>query len=119
VDAQHPDPAVGGLHRGRRHDRHIRDMQPHDERSHCAKQPVRYALEMAQAGSMPRASPRRQAWPTAGRPAAEVKEAGVTAGFSSLSGAVRSGEVLRRELPVGQRVEERLDELWPGVAKSM
>ena len=26
----------------------IHDMQPHDERSHCAKQPVRYALEMAQ-----------------------------------------------------------------------
>ena len=26
----------------------IRDMQPHDDRSHCAKQPVRYALEMTQ-----------------------------------------------------------------------
>jgi uncharacterized membrane protein (UPF0127 family) len=26
----------------------IQDMQPHDERSHCAKQPVRYALEMTQ-----------------------------------------------------------------------
>lgn len=26
----------------------ILDMQPHDERSHCAKQPVRYALEMTQ-----------------------------------------------------------------------
>jgi uncharacterized membrane protein (UPF0127 family) len=26
----------------------IHDMQPHDERSHCAKQPVRYALEMTQ-----------------------------------------------------------------------
>jgi uncharacterized protein len=26
----------------------IEDMQPHDERSHCAKQPVRYALEMSQ-----------------------------------------------------------------------
>jgi hypothetical protein len=26
----------------------ILDMQPHDERSHCARQPVRYALEMAQ-----------------------------------------------------------------------
>jgi len=24
------------------------DMQPHDERSHCAKRPVRYALEMTQ-----------------------------------------------------------------------
>ncbi|TAN48686.1 MAG: DUF192 domain-containing protein [Betaproteobacteria bacterium] len=24
----------------------IADMQPHDERSHCAAQPVRYALEM-------------------------------------------------------------------------
>jgi len=26
----------------------ILDMQPHDESSHCAKQPVRYALEMTQ-----------------------------------------------------------------------
>jgi len=26
----------------------ILDMQPHDERSQCAKQPVRYALEMTQ-----------------------------------------------------------------------
>lgn len=26
----------------------ILDMQPHDERSRCAKQPVRYALEMTQ-----------------------------------------------------------------------
>jgi len=26
----------------------IQDMQPHDERSHCARQPVRYALEMTQ-----------------------------------------------------------------------
>lgn len=26
----------------------IHDMQPHDERSHCARQPVRFALEMAQ-----------------------------------------------------------------------
>jgi len=26
----------------------IQDMQPHDERSHCAKRPVRYALEMTQ-----------------------------------------------------------------------
>ena len=26
----------------------IEDMQPHDERSHCAKKPVRYALEMTQ-----------------------------------------------------------------------
>ncbi|MBS1172741.1 MAG: hypothetical protein H6R12_1571 [Proteobacteria bacterium] len=26
----------------------IEDMQPHDERRHCARQPVRYALEMAQ-----------------------------------------------------------------------
>jgi uncharacterized membrane protein (UPF0127 family) len=26
----------------------IENMQPHDESSHCAKQPVRYALEMAQ-----------------------------------------------------------------------
>jgi hypothetical protein len=26
----------------------IEDMQPHDESSHCAKQPVRYALEMTQ-----------------------------------------------------------------------
>ncbi len=26
----------------------IHDMQPHDERSHCAQQPVRFALEMAQ-----------------------------------------------------------------------
>jgi len=26
----------------------IHDMQPHDERSHCARQPVRYALEMTQ-----------------------------------------------------------------------
>jgi hypothetical protein len=26
----------------------IEDMQPHDERSHCARQPVRYALEMTQ-----------------------------------------------------------------------
>jgi hypothetical protein len=25
----------------------ILDMQPHDERSHCARQPVRYALEMS------------------------------------------------------------------------
>lgn len=26
----------------------IADMKPHDEQSHCARQPVRYALEMAQ-----------------------------------------------------------------------
>jgi uncharacterized protein len=26
----------------------IEDMQPHDERRHCAKRPVRFALEMAQ-----------------------------------------------------------------------
>ena len=26
----------------------VLDMQPHDERSYCAKQPVRYALEMTQ-----------------------------------------------------------------------
>lgn len=26
----------------------IENMQPHDERSHCARQPVRYALEMNQ-----------------------------------------------------------------------
>jgi uncharacterized membrane protein (UPF0127 family) len=26
----------------------IENMQPHDESSHCAKQPVRYALEMTQ-----------------------------------------------------------------------
>ncbi len=26
----------------------IADMQPHDESSHCARQPVRYALEMTQ-----------------------------------------------------------------------
>jgi hypothetical protein len=26
----------------------ILDMQPHDERGHCARQPVRYALEMSQ-----------------------------------------------------------------------
>ena len=26
----------------------IENMQPHDERSHCARQPVRYALEMIQ-----------------------------------------------------------------------
>lgn len=26
----------------------IENMQPHDETSHCAKQPVRYALEMTQ-----------------------------------------------------------------------
>jgi uncharacterized membrane protein (UPF0127 family) len=26
----------------------IEDMQPHDERSHCAKRPVRFALEMTQ-----------------------------------------------------------------------
>jgi hypothetical protein len=26
----------------------IQDMQPHDESRHCARQPVRYALEMSQ-----------------------------------------------------------------------
>lgn len=26
----------------------VEDMRPHDETSHCAKQPVRYALEMTQ-----------------------------------------------------------------------
>lgn len=26
----------------------ILDMQPHDERTHCARQPVRFALEMSQ-----------------------------------------------------------------------